>query len=157
MQPQSSDYRTSDQLHAEAQRLSSENRTGEALSILTNLAQTNPDNTLFQNDLGVLRYQSGDREGAKNAYERAVALQPSSANCRKNLADLYFTEFGMTDEAIRIYLELFKEQPRDLETVAGLGHICTAVGRPDEARSFFRRALEIEPWNRDVREALNSL
>lgn len=105
----------------------------------------------------MLRYRLGDIGGAQRAYERAVELQPANSNFRKNLADLYFAELGRTDDAISIYLDLFRQQPRDLETLAGLGQICVAVGRPEEAKSFYRRALEIEPWNADVRAALQGL
>lgn len=151
------DFSTPDQLYAEAQRLVTEDRASEALAVLEKLVRTIPDHAVAHNDMGVLRYQMGDREGARTEYERAVALQPANGNFRKNLADLYFAELGMTDEAIHIYLELFREQPRDVETLSGLGHICAAIGRPDEARSFYRKALEIEPWNADVRAGLSRL
>lgn len=155
--PQPEVSRTADELHAEAMRLANEGQGREAAAILEKLVMQYDDNALGHNDLGVLRYQLGDKEGARRAYERAVELQPANANFRKNLADLYFTDFGMTDEAIRIYLELFREQPRDIETLAGLGHICATISRPEEAKSFYRRALEIEPWNIDTRNALQEL
>jgi Flp pilus assembly protein TadD len=149
--------RPADELHAEAMRLANEGQGREAAAVLEKMVMQYADNALGHNDLGVLHYQLGDKEGARRAYERAVELQPANANFRKNLADLYFTDFGMTDEAIRIYLELFREQPRDIETLAGLGHICAAISRPEEAKSFYRRALEIEPWNIDTRNALQEL
>lgn len=149
--------RSSDEIYAEVQRFAQQERLNEAHSLLEELVHNNGSNALFHNDLGVLRYRLGDIEGARRAYERAVELQPSSSNFRKNLADLYFAELGMTDDAIHIYLDLFRLHPRDLEILAGLGQICTAVGRPEEAKSFYRRALEIEPWNADIRTALQGL
>ena len=151
------DQRTPDQIHGEAVKLANENKLSEAQAILEALVNKHPEHALAQNDLGVLRYRSGDRDGARHAYERAVALQPASANFSKNLADLYFTELGMTDEAIHIYLELLKNFPRDVEILIALGQITSAVGHPDEAKSFYRRALEIEPWNRDARKLLQEL
>jgi Flp pilus assembly protein TadD len=132
-------------------------RLNEAHLMLEDLVHNYGSNALYHNDLGVLRYRLGDIDGARRAYERAVELQPANGNFRKNLADLYFAELGRTDDAIRIYLDLFRLQPRDLETLAGLGQICSAVGRPDEAKSFYRRALEIEPWNAEIRGALQGL
>lgn len=146
-----------DEIYAEAQRLVQQNQLSEALSLLEELVRNNDSNALFHNDLGVLRFRRGDIDGARRAYERAVELQPATSNFRKNLADLYFAELGMVDDAINIYLDLLKKYPRDVETLAGLGQICTAVGHPEEAKSFFRRALEIEPWNREVRAALQPL
>lgn len=146
-----------EEMYAEVQQFVQQDRLSEAHSLLEELAHTNSSNALYHNDLGVLRYRLGDIEGARRAYERAVELQPSNSSFRKNLADLYFAELGMVDEAIGIYLDLFRIQPRDLETLAGLGQICTAVGRPEEAKSFYRRALEIEPWNAGLRGALQAL
>jgi Flp pilus assembly protein TadD len=148
--------RSFDEIHAEAMRLVQQDRLSEARSLLEELAR-NSNNALFHNDLGVLRYRLGDIEGARRAYERASELQPTNCGFRKNLADLYFAELGMVDDAIGIYLELLRSHPRDLETLSGLGQICTAVGRPEEARSFYRRALEIEPWNAEIRTALQGL
>lgn len=149
--------RSAADLHAEATRLAAESRDGEALQLLETLTQQYPDHATGFNDLGVIRHRTGDSEGAGRAYQRAVELQPSNTSFRKNLADLYFVELGRIDDAIAIYLDLFRLQPRDLETLAALGQICAAVGRPEEAKSFYRRALEIEPWNAGIREALQGL
>ncbi len=153
----SAPVRSPDEIYAEAQQLVQQDKLSEAHLLLEELVRNNSSNALFHNDLGVLRYRRGDVESARSAYERAVELQPANRNYRKNLADLYFAELGMVDEAIGIYLELFQQQPRDIEALAGLGHISAAVGRSDEAKSFFRRALEIEPWNAEVRAALQGL
>lgn len=146
--------RNAEEIYAEVLQLVQQERLIEAHSLLEELAHNFSSNALYQNDLGVLRYKLGDIDGSRRAYEKAVELQPSNSNFRKNLADLYFTEVGRVDEAIHIYLDLFRLQPRDLETLTGLGKICAAVGRPEEAKSFYRRALEIEPWNMEVRAAL---
>ena len=149
--------RTPDDIYAEVQQLVQQDRLSEAHLLMEELTRNNCNNALFHNDLGVLRYRCGDVEGARCAYERSVELQPTNRNYRKNLADLYFAELGMADDAIRIYLELFQQEPRDIETLSSLGKISVAVGRPNEAKSFFRRALEIEPWNADVRAASQGL
>jgi Flp pilus assembly protein TadD len=149
--------RSADEIYAEVHRLVEEGCTSEAHSLLEELAHNNSDNGLFHNDLGVMRYRIGDIKGAQRAYERAVGLQSGNEKFRKNLADLYFTELGMTDEAISIYLDLFRQRPRDLETLSALGQICASVGRPEEAKTFYRRALEIEPWNAGIRDALKAM
>jgi Flp pilus assembly protein TadD len=149
--------RSADEMYAEVHRFVQQDRLSEAHSLLEELAHNSGSNALFHNDLGVLRYRLGDVEGARRAYERAAELQPSNSSFRKNLADLYFAELGMIDDAIGIYLDLFRLHPRDLETLSGLGQICAAIDRPEEAKSFYRRALELEPWNADIRAALQGL
>ena len=122
--------KSTDEIHAEVLQLVQQERLSEAHSLLEELVHNNSHNSLLYNDLGVLRYRLGDIEGARSAYERAVELLPANSNFRKNLADLYFTNLGMIDDAIQIYLDLYRLQPRDLETLAALGQICISVGRP---------------------------
>ncbi len=149
--------RSAEEIHTEALGLAQQGRLSEAHSLLEELVHTSTNNALHHNDLGVLRYRLGDVEGAQRAYEQAVELQPTNKNFRKNLADLYFIEQGMVDDAIQIYLDLFRLHPRDLEILTGLAQICTAVKRPEEAELFYRQALEIEPWNENIRSALQEL
>lgn len=146
-----------EEMYADVQELIKGEKFEEARLRLEQLVQLNDVFALAHNDLGVLRYQAGDIQGARSSYERAVDLEPSNASFRKNLADLYFVALGMTDEAIGIYLELLKEQPRNVETLESLGIISNALGQTTEARIFFRRALEIEPWNAGLRTALQGL
>ena len=148
--------KSTEELYQEAQQLVSQGDIAAARNQLELLAARYPENALYQNDLGVVCYSSGDCSAAQRYYEEAHRLQPDNSIFARNLADLYFAELNMIDQAIQIYLELLKKQPRDIETLINLGHICTAVGRSDESKSFYRRALEIEPWNSDARQALAS-
>ena len=147
---------SADELVAEARLLVDRGQLMEARNLLQRARDIDPRSAVACNDLGVVAYKLGDISAAQAAYEQAANLDPANQNFRKNLADLYFVAAGRQDDAIRIYLELFKNNPRDVEILSALGTICQKVGRPDEAKSFYRRALEVEPWNREVREALQA-
>ena len=149
--------KSAEEMHAEAVRLAAEGRDPEAMNMLEQLVSQHPAHAVAFNDLGVIRFRNGDTEGARKAYEQAVELESANLVFRRNLADLYFAALGMTDEAIRMYLDLHRRNPRDLETLVNLGHICQTIDRPEEARSFYRRALEIEPWNQDARTAMQQV
>lgn len=146
--------KSAEELYHEALELVKAERLPEAKETLETLLMSTPTNALAHNDLGVICYRLGDLAGAERHYQKAAELEPASANYQKNLADLCFSELGRTDDAIQIYLDLMKKYPRDVEVMINLGHICTAVGHGEEAKSFYRRALEIEPWNKEAREAL---
>lgn len=150
-------HKTAEEIHAEAVRHAREERHHEAHSLLEELVHLHPDFATGYNDLGVTRYRLGDIHGSHKAYQQAVKLQPTNLNFRKNLADLLYAALGKTDEAIRIYLDLHKSFPRDIETLIALGQICAANNQVAEAKHFFRRALEIEPWNMDARNAMQQL
>lgn len=47
-----------------------------------------PEDAALLNDLGVLRYSTGNAEGAREAFERAVDLDPTCEDARANLQDL---------------------------------------------------------------------
>lgn len=156
LQPAAKPKQTAEEMVAEARQLVEQGRSDEARDLLEHALASHPHNAVVHNDLGVISYNLGDTVGAQVAYEQAVKLAPDNMNFKKNLADLYFVAAGRPDDAIYLYLEMFRQNPRDLELLTALGQICQTVGRPDEAKTFYRRALEIEPWNREVREALQS-
>jgi len=128
-----------------------------ALQGLRRLLESDPDNATAHNDLAALTYRMGNVAEAVQHYEAAVRLAPQETVFQKNLADIYFVEAGRTDEAITIYLKLLKESPTDVETLLNLGIISETINHPNEAENFYQRALEIEPWNQQVRERVTAL
>lgn len=146
-----------DELYTEAVSLTQAGQYQDARTVLELLVKQAPAMALAYNDLGVICHRLGDNQSAERYYRKAVELEPATAVFRKNLADLCFVELGRIDEAIQIYLDLRTEFPRDVEVLLSLGHITCAVGHTEEAKQFYRKALEIEPWNRDAREALQGV
>jgi len=116
-----------------------------------------PDYAVAHNDIAVLYYRKEDKLRALAHHEKSVRLAPDNLTFRRNLADFYFSELGWTDDAILIYTDILKKHPVDTETLETLGVISLAVGRPDEARIFFKRILEIAPGNTTVRKALDEM
>ena len=45
----------------------------------------------------------------------------------------------------------------DVEALMSIGMICLALERREDARHFYNRVLESEPWNVDAREQLENL
>jgi Flp pilus assembly protein TadD len=112
---------------------------------------------LAHNNLGIIWARRGNLEKAGRCYELAVQCEPDNATYKKNLADLYFVNLGRTDEAIEIYTELLKARPKDTEVLSALAIISQANQLKDQARTFIRRVLEVEPWNTEAREFLAGL
>lgn len=133
------------------------NNQDEAQELLNDLLSRFPDKAMAYNNLGVLHFQQGDTAKSLNYYQKAVQLEPNNLNFQKNLADLYLVEMGQTEEALTIYLEVLKKNPSDLETLFALGHICLQLERFEDARVFYDRILNIEPWNLTAQEFLDSL
>jgi Flp pilus assembly protein TadD len=112
---------------------------------------------VLHNDLGVLYYEAGDKENALASYKQAVRLAPNEPNYHKNLADFYIMEEGRAEEAMKLYVEVLSLNPLDIEALNATGMICTALGKINDARYFYERVLEIEPFNEDAANALKNL
>ncbi len=143
------------QMHAEASRRASSGDSAGAMELLDRLLAAYPDVAVAHNDLGVLAYQAGDKQKALEHYERAARLAPQDATFRKNLADCYWVGFGRTEAALKVYVDILKTDPEDIDTLMTLGKLCRSLGQEDDARVFWERVLEIEPWNAEARTQLD--
>ncbi|RJQ82998.1 MAG: glycosyltransferase [Desulfobacteraceae bacterium] len=144
-------------LYQTACRQAQQGQVGEAKQTLERLISMVPDHALAHNDLGVLYYGSGEKDKAQRYYEKAAELAPENPVLLKNLADFYYIENSDVQKAMVKYVQALKLNPRDLEVLICVGHICLALKRFDDARSFFDQALDIEPWNSQATELLRQL
>lgn len=138
-------------------RVSLSRESTAAIAEIKTFLKMFPDVPLAHNDLGVLYHQDGNDLLALAHYEKANRLQPNSPTVIKNLAEFYFVVLGWNDDAIEMLTELLSSWPNDFEVLTALGNISKKVGRPDEARAFYRKALQIEPQNTELREILAKL
>jgi tetratricopeptide (TPR) repeat protein len=131
-------------------------RNGEEIAALERSLDETPNNAVAQNNLGVRYYEAGDKARAVECYERAVRLDPGSATYAKNLADFYLLEQGRAEDAMKLYLRTLELDPEDIEALIAIGNICTKMQKCEDARFFFQRVLEIEPWNDPARAGLEA-
>lgn len=151
------DELTAEEIYEISQQMVQSGDRSGAETKLRKLLELYPDFAPAHNDLAVLAYEHGDKEAARTHYETAARLRPGNGTFRRNLADFYFVEGYDVDGAINIYLEELQKEPKNIETLMGLGRICTLLDRPEEAETFYGKVINLEPWNRDAREGLNSL
>ena len=129
----------------------------ESISRLEVFIRQYPDFAQAHNDVAVLYYQAGNKLQTLGHYEKAVRLEPANSTFRKNLASFYFVEMGWVDDAIFIYTDILAKNPDDCEVLTALGIISVNIERNAEARIFFNRLLELEPWNHEVRNLVAEL
>ena len=146
-----------EELYAEAQRLVATENDRGAIEVLNKVITINPSNALALNDLGVLYTRTGDLEKALSCHEAAASKDTGNSTFRKNLAALYYSCLGRTDEAIAIYTKLLREQPNDIETLTALAIISEANNLREQAKTFITKVLELEPWNTNARNFLAGL
>ena len=146
-----------EELYQRAQELIASDKVEAAINKLEELVSVDDTFDKAYNDLGVLYHRMTNNDLAFKHYSRAVELDPYNRTFQKNLADFLYVEKGQVAQALGIYLELMKTDPEDIEVLMAAGHICCDVNRPDDAETFFNRAIEIEPWNHEANESLQKL
>jgi Flp pilus assembly protein TadD len=146
-----------DMLYRRAQEQLASGEDEQAILTLEQLVVVEPDNALAHNDLGVLHTRLGNMEKACSHHETAVRHNAANITFQKNLAALYYSCMGRTDEAIAIYTRLLREYPSDVDVLTALAIISAANNLSEQARQFIGRVLELEPWNNEAREFLAGL
>ena len=58
---------------------------------------------------------------------------------------------------MELYVKVLEANPTDIEVLLILGTIRVSLEKPDDAKFFYERVLEIEPWIVDARERLDVL
>ncbi|NTU42161.1 MAG: glycosyltransferase, partial [Nitrospirales bacterium] len=128
-----------------------------ARRLLEAFVQTVPDSALAHNNLGALYEMGGNMDNALVHYEKAAQLRPEEISYQKNLAALCAGHRHNMEKALRIYLDVLKKAPDDVESLLVIGNICAIQGMPDDAKQFYRKVLAIEPNNRLARENMLNL
>jgi tetratricopeptide (TPR) repeat protein len=93
-------------------------------------------------DLGV-DLETAAPEDARDAYARAVALDPRHASARVNLGRL-LQEAGMAAEAVAQYRAALKARPGHPTAAFNLGTALEDLGRRSEAIDAYRKALDAD-------------
>jgi Flp pilus assembly protein TadD len=143
-----------DELYEQAKHKAASGDIAGAIDDLTRVLDQSPDQSKYYNELGVLYYEVGEKEKALASYEQAVRLEPSESNYVKNLADYYLVEQGRAEDAMKLYLQVLQNNPEDIESLMATGLVCTCIGHATDAKHFYNRVLELEPWNQDAQEAI---
>jgi tetratricopeptide (TPR) repeat protein len=89
-----------------------------ALALLTRLVKDHPDSSEAETDLGIVLYQKKD-PAARDHFEKALQIKPDSVNAAFNLAILE-EESGHPDAARKLYQQLLRYHPRDVEAAQAL-------------------------------------
>lgn len=98
--------------------------------------------------IGVIRAASGKNEEAREAFEKALTLNPKDSRAHNDLAILLQGE-GNVEEAINHYRLAIEFNPKFTLAMTNLGHLLGRLGNHQEAADLFRRSMEIEPKNLD--------
>ncbi len=112
------------------------------------------DDQLYFN-LG-MAYGDLDPTAASEAFERAVELDPNSADNHFGLA-LMADTLGRTEQAVQALKTALELQPDHLDAMLLLARIDLDLSRWTEAAELLDRVLELDPSNEDAQELIEIL
>jgi Flp pilus assembly protein TadD len=103
-----------------------------------------PDHLPAQRNLGKALFLKGDERGGIEVMTAAVARQPEDAECRFLLGAAY-RRVGEPNKAIRELEHCLNVDGNRGDALFHLGLARKSLGREDEARAAFMRALDLDP------------
>jgi tetratricopeptide (TPR) repeat protein len=92
---------------------------------------------------------AGRFDEAEKSYQAGIARDPHCQGCRVNYG-VMLARRGQTDAAIAQLSAVL--QPAAV--YYNLGSVCESQGRTEEAKAYYRKALELDPKLRDARARL---
>ncbi|HWM27786.1 MAG TPA: tetratricopeptide repeat protein, partial [Woeseiaceae bacterium] len=117
-------------------------RPAEAADILRNAVRLDPELELAWLNLGKALAMLGFGKEADEAFEKSFSLNPQ----RKKLAHAAeLHKEGRLEEAERLYREVVRDDPDNVDALRMLGRIALTAGRYADAERLFRRAVKLAP------------
>lgn len=109
-----------------------------------------PANPAVWNLLGQLRQQAGDPQGALEALERALKLDPTHGPALHNQG-ITLAILGQTDAALLAYEGALRVMPSAARVFYNYALALEVAGREDEAIQALQRTLDLRPGFTDAR------
>ncbi len=119
-----------------------QNRIEDAIPVLQKATRLDPTLELAWLSLGKGLAMMGKGKEADEAFEKSFNLNPE----RKKLAlAAEHHQAGRVEEAARLYKEVLRDNPKNVDALRMLGIMAYAASDIDEAERLFRRAVELAP------------
>jgi tetratricopeptide (TPR) repeat protein len=104
---------------------------------------------------GVQSYKNAKYEEAINHFQSAVSLDPGLVNARLYLATALAQQviqgvetpenIQSAEQAIDQYKQVLERDPKNINSVKGIAYLYLQIKKFDDAKTFYRKALEIDP------------
>jgi putative PEP-CTERM system TPR-repeat lipoprotein len=115
-----------------------------ALAAAETLEKQQPDNPHVRNLKGLASLAKGDRAGARAAFEKALALQPTYFASVSNLARMDLQD-KQPEAARKRFEAVLAQDKKNAGAMAALAEIATVTGKPDEATTWLEKASNENP------------
>lgn len=132
----------------EGLRLAEQGSAAQAVPLLQQAVQAQPDSPRAQHNLGVALAQLDRFDEAVAALEHALRLRPDYADAYFNLGNA-LRELGRRDEAVDKFRQALQLRPDHTSACNNLGLTLTEAGRAEEAVEPLRKAVALQPKRKE--------
>ncbi len=119
-----------------------------AIASITEKVKNGSANTHHLNNLGVLYWETGDNKKAVESFKKAMELDQENPVPFKNLG-MFEEKNGDVELALKYFGEAVKADPSDYSLNLNNAYTLMKLNKPNEAISFFLKAIELG-FNNDV-------
>jgi len=140
----------SDKLFEQGRQALSANKPAEAVSLLNQAVEANPDNEKALNARGVAHFTMKDYPNALLDYEQAIKLKPDWYQPYFNRARLR-VEQSDWESALADFSEAVSRQRDSSEVYANRGMVLYQLNRLPEAQHDFDKAIDLKPGDATAR------
>lgn len=114
------------------------------------------DDPLHYSHLGLALYQQSEYEAARDAYQKAVDLDPSRPQRFVSLSQVY-RALGQLNHALVALNKAIEIDGENLEFLFLIADLHAELGNKEEARRTLKEILLLDPKNKEVKASLKSL
>lgn len=122
--------------------------------IFRQMSESDPENSMVWNNLGVAVYQLGKIIEAERSFIKACETGPENISAIKNLADLLFSAKKHID-AEKLYLVLIEKDPSEISNFLNLGDCYITFAEYKTAYEIYKKADEKFPGISAVTNRIN--
>lgn len=130
--------------------------TTRAQSELATILKTHPDRADVQAQSGNLQMRLGEPEFARQAFQRALAIDPDAIEALNGIVMLDVKE-GNLGRARGVVEERLNRRPNDSALLLLAARAYQAAGAADKTEDALRKAIETDPTNSEAYDMLGQL
>jgi protein O-mannosyl-transferase len=134
-----------------AASLMTEDHFAQAIPLLTDVVQRQPQRWSILSYLGISYYHVGNYPKAMDYLSRAIAIDPTDAG-EHTYMGLTLLKLQRWDLAVDSFQYSLRLKPEQMECYLGLGFILERRGEWQEAMRDYEAALKIQPRNPTLRQ-----
>ena len=149
-QKQSQKIKGLNEMLKQAKDLEGAGNYDQAVTILTQASQIDPNQDLVWAYLGDAQRGAKKYTDAVDSYQKALALKPTSGPYMGQLADAY-AKSGQTDKAVQQYAAAATADPQNAASYYfNEGAVLTNTGKIDDAVAAFDKSIQLDPTRADA-------